>query len=373
MSKPVHEVAHIINSVKDQLTGIVSNAWKQRTLYAVSRCRTAAMGGHIDRCDNPKCNRLHLSYNSCRNRHCPKCQGHLKEEWIQKREAELLEVPYFHVVFTLPDSLNELCLQQPDMMYNMLFSCAWQVISGYGENHKFLGAKAGMIAILHTWGSNMSLHPHLHCIVPSGGINGSGKWKTTKSKGKYLFPVKSLSKVFRAKFLDQLNKNGCLDSSLHDKLVLKKWVVYAKRPFGGPHQVIKYLGRYTHKIAISNHRITDVGTDQVSFQVKDYRKGGRKGECVLTKVEFIRRFAMHILNRGFTRIRHFGFLSATGKKKYLDKIREQIPTKDSFQSKSTPVMVNVCPHCKKGRLVTVEVFSSDRAPPSNLVAQLRQS
>jgi len=373
MSKPVHEVAHIINSVNDQLPGIVSNAWKRRTLYAVSRCRTAAMGGHIDRCDNPTCNRLHLSYNSCRNRHCPKCQGHLKEAWIQKREAELLEVPYFHVVFTLPDSLNELCLQQPDLLYNMLFSCAWQVISGFGENHKFLGAKAGMIAILHTWGSNMSLHPHLHCIVPAGGINGSGKWKTTKSKGKYLFPVKSMSKVFRAKFLDELNENGCLDSPLYDQLVSKKWVVYAKRPFGGPMQVVKYLGRYTHKIAISNHRITDVGTDQVSFQVKDYRKGGRKRECVLTKAEFIRRFAMHILNRGFTRIRHFGLLSATGKKKYLDKIREQIPAKDSCQSKADPVMVNVCPHCKKGKLVIVEFFTSDRAPPSRQNQQILQA
>lgn len=373
MSRPVHEVAHIINSVKNQLPDIVSNGWKRRTLYALSHCRTAVLGGHIDRCDNPGCGKLHLSYNSCRNRHCPKCQGHLKEEWIRQREAELLEVPYYHVVFTLPDSLNELCLQQPDKMYNLLFSCAWQVISGFGANHKFLGAKPGMIAILHTWGSNMSLHPHLHCIVPAGGVNESGKWKTTRSKGKYLFPVKEMSKVFRAKFLDQLNKTGYLDTTLHHQLISKKWVVYAKRPFGGPMQVINYLGRYTHKIAISNHRISDVGTDQVSFQVKDYRNGGKKKECVLSKVEFVRRFAMHILSRGFTRIRHFGILSATGKRRYLDGIREQVPSKELLQTASTPNLLKVCPSCKKGRLVTVEVFSSDRAPPPGLLAQLSQS
>jgi hypothetical protein len=258
-------------------------------------------------------------------------------------------------------------------MYNLLFSCAWQVISGFGGNPKLLGAKPGMIAILHTWGSNLSLHPHLHCIVPGGGVNGSGKWKTTRSKGKYLFPVKAMSKVFRAKFLDQLNKKGCLDPTLHQKLISKKWVVYAKRPFGGPMQVITYLGRYTHKIAISNHRITDVGTDQVSFQVKDYRHGGKKKECVLSEVEFVRRFAMHILSRGFTRIRHFGILSATGKRRYLDGIREQVPSKELLQTASTPNLLKVCPSCKKGRLVTVEVFSSDRAPPPGLLAQLSQS
>ena len=264
MGRPVHELGHIINSIKGQLPSIVTNGWKQRTLYALMRCRTAAMGGHIDRCDNPKCHKLHISYNSCRNRHCPRCQGHKREQWIQKREDDLLNVPYFHVVFTLPDHLNGLSLHKPELLYSMLFKTAWQVIKGFGENHKFLGAKTGMIAVLHTWGSNMSLHPHLHCIVPAGGVNGSGQWTSTKSQGRYLFPVKSMSTVYRAKFLDALNKAGLLDATLHEKLLAKKWVVYAKRPFRGPQQVIEYLGRYTHKIAISNHRITAVGTDTVS-------------------------------------------------------------------------------------------------------------
>lgn len=329
------------------------------------------MGGHIDRCDHPSCNKLHLSYNSCRNRHCPKCQGHQREEWIQKREKELLNVPYFHVVFTLPDHLNGLCLHQPEVIYTMLFKTAWEVILGFGTNHKFLGALTGMISILHTWGSNMSLHPHLHCIVPAGGVNGSGKWKTTKSKGKYLFPVKAMSKVFRAKYLDALNKADLLEASLHEKLTAKKWVVYAKRPFRGPQQVTEYLGRYTHKIAISNHRITNVGCDTVSFKVKNYRKEGKQETCTLTKSEFIRRFTMHILPKGFVRIRHFGILSTTGKKKYLIPIREQVG-EVILATKREPSKMGMCPNCKKGRLVTIAIFTNDRAPPKHLLQKINQ-
>ena len=370
MGRPVHELGHIINSIKGQLPSIVTNGWKQRTLYALMRCRTAAMGGHIDRCDNPKCHKLHISYNSCRNRHCPRCQGHKREQWIQKREDDLLNVPYFHVVFTLPDHLNGLSLHKPELLYSMLFKTAWQVIKGFGENHKFLGAKTGMIAVLHTWGSNMSLHPHLHCIVPAGGVNGSGQWTSTKSQGRYLFPVKSMSTVYRAKFLDALNKAGLLDAALHEKLLAKKWVVYAKRSFRGPQQVIEYLGRYTHKIAISNHRITAVGTDTVSFTVKDYRKGGKKGTCTLTKQEFVRRFALHILPKGFVRIRHYGILSSTGKKKYLPMIREQTGTV-ALEIKREPLLLGICPSCKQGKLVTLMVFDPGRGPPGHLLGQIK--
>jgi hypothetical protein len=368
MSRPVHEVAHIINSVKADLPVIVNNGWKERTLYALSRCRTSAMGGHIDRCDYSECNKLHMSYNSCRNRHCPKCQGHQREEWVQKREEELLNVPYFHVVFTLPDHLNGLCLSKPETLYSMLFKTAWAVIDGFGQNHTFLGAQTGMIAVLHTWGSDMSLHPHLHCIVPAGGVTESGKWKHSKSNGKFLFPVKSMSKVFRAKFLDQLNKSEMLDAGLHEKLTSKPWVVYAKRPFAGPQQVIGYLGRYTHKIAISNHRITEVGSDSVSFTVKDYRNGGKKGTCTLLKTEFIRRFAMHILPRGFVRIRHYGMLSSTGKRKHLESIREQTGKVDLVIDRG-PVLLGLCPYCKQGKLVTISVFR-DRGPPRHLLEQI---
>jgi len=253
----------------------------------------------------------------------------------------------------------------------MLFKTAWETIYGFGQNHKFLGARTGMIAVLHSWGSNMSLHPHLHCIVPAGGVNGSGRWMITKSKGKYLFPVKAMSKVFRAKYLDALNKADLLEASLHEKLTAKKWVVYAKDPFYGPQQVTEYLGRYTHKIAISNHRIIDVGDHTVRFIVKDYRKGGKKGTCTLPKTEFIRRFAMHILPKGFVRIRHFGILSTTGKKKYLATIRNQTGTV-ILTIKREPIKLGLCPKCQKGKLVTIVTFSSDRAPPAHLLASINQ-
>lgn len=367
--RPVHELGSILGSV--HLPKIITNSWKLRTLYALSRCRTAAMGGHIDRCDHPDCGKLHLSYNSCRNRHCPKCQGHHREAWIQQREDELLNAVYFHVVFTLPDHLNELCLEKPALIYPMLFKTAWAVIRGFGANPKFLGATTGMIGILHTWGSNMSLHPHLHCIVPAGGVNDSGKWKTTKSKGKFLFPVKAMSKVFRAKFLDELNKAGLLDVTLHEKLAAKPWVIYAKRPFYGPKQVVEYLGRYTHKIAISNHRIRDVDNVSVTFSAKDYRHGGKKVPCKLPVREFIRRFALHILPKGFVRIRHFGLLSSTGKKKYLPLIRSQTGTILPFTDRE-PIKLGRCPCCKKGRLVTLAFFKNGRSPPQYLLAQLHQ-
>src|SRR5690606_7110554 len=183
MSCPDHEVAHVLERNREHLADHCANSWQARTLHALRKCRTAALGGHIDLCDNPGCHKLHLICNSCRNRHCPKCQGHKKEEWIQAREADLLNVSYFHVVFTLPSELNRLCLYEPKMVYSLLFKTAWSIIRDFGGNPKFLGARMGMIAILHTWGQNLSLHPHLHCIVPGGGITKTGKWKHAKAKG----------------------------------------------------------------------------------------------------------------------------------------------------------------------------------------------
>jgi hypothetical protein len=229
-----YEVATILRTHKDELTEICPNTWKQRTLFALSRCRTAAMGGHIDKCTNAKCKKLHLSYNSCRNRHCPKCQGHLKEKWIAAREADLLKCKYFHVVFTLPRELNKIALEEPKLYYNSLFKVAWGVLKDFSSNPKFLGAKTGMIAVLHTWGQNLSLHPHLHCIVPSGGLTKTGQWKNTKSAGKYLFPVKAMSRVFRARFVRELSKHVVLDQGDRKALFSKNWVIYAKQPFFGP-------------------------------------------------------------------------------------------------------------------------------------------
>src|SRR5680860_271087 len=324
MTAAAFEVAGVLERNREDLSCICTNSWQLRTLHALRKCRTAALGGHIDRCDNTGCDRLHLGYNSCRNRHCPKCPGHKREQWIRAREAELLNTPYFHVVFTLPDTLNRLCMYEPKQLYDLLFGTAWSVIRDFGENPKFMGATTGMVAILHTWGQNLGLHPHLHCIVPGGGITAGGKWKYAKNRGKYLFPVRAMSKVFRARFTEGLRKRSDLPTDLYGTLFAKEWVVYCKRPFMGPPQVVEYLGRYTHKIAIGNHRIKDLGQDGVTFSVKDYRHGGRKSLLRLSDGEFIRRFALHVLPKGFVRIRHYGILSSSKKKRLLPRIAAQI-------------------------------------------------
>ncbi|TXD86123.1 transposase, partial [Subsaximicrobium wynnwilliamsii] len=255
--RPRHTVADVLEMEQLQLKSLGLTSWHCRALQAIRRCRTKAMGGHIDKCDC--CHALHISYNSCRNRHCPTCQGHKREEWIRAREGELLNVPYFHLVFTLPSEFNSYALSHGKIVYGSLFRAAWQTLRQFGDNPKHLGGRMGMIAVLHTWGQNMSLHPHLHCIVPGGGLNRSGQWKKAKSNGKYLFNVKSMSKVFRGKYVAELRKSGLkIPQEVYSAVFGKKWVVFAKQPFGSPRYVIEYLGRYTHKIAISNHRITDV-------------------------------------------------------------------------------------------------------------------
>ncbi len=309
--KPRFEVGDVLNRHLEQLESLCANSWQARTLYALAACRTARLGGHIDRCDNPDCQALHLSYNSCRNRHCPKCQGHKREEWIRRREDDLLNTSYFHVVFTLPEALNPLAVYKSEGLYNLLFQTAHSVIQSFAANHKFLGARTGMVAILHTWGQNLSLHPHLHCIVPAGGITAAGKWKPTQGQGKYLFPVKAMSKVFRARMLAALRQQTHLRQALAKSLVQTPWVVYCKQPFAGPRQVIEYMGRYTHKVAISNHRLHSVDMNSISFTAKDYRKGGQKHLITLTPQEFIRRLCLHILPKGFVRIRHYGILASS--------------------------------------------------------------
>lgn len=287
----------------------------------------------------------------------------MREKWIAKREADLLNVSYFHVVFTLPDHLNELALQQPKLIYGLLFATAWEVIWDFGANPKMLGAKTGMIAVLHTWGQNLSLHPHLHCIVPAGGITAAGKWKSTKSRGSFLFPVKAMGKVFRARFVQRLRKEATVSPSLSDKLFTKPWVVYAKRPFFGPRQVIEYLGRYTHKIAITNSRICDLSDGQVCFRAKNYRQDAKPIMLKLDCREFIRRFALHIMPKGYTRIRHFGILNGRVKgayKKIVDQQRGSI----ILDMQPEPRLHRMCPECKKGKMQTIVAFDQ-RGPPSH--------
>jgi hypothetical protein len=361
-----HTVADILEMEQLQLKSLSMTSWHYRALQAIRRCRTQAMGGHIDRCDC--CHGLHISYNSCRNRHCPTCQGHKREQWIRARESELLNVPYFHVVFTLPSEFNSYALSQGKIVYGSLFRAAWQTLQQFGHNPKHLGGSMGMIAVLHTWGQNMSLHPHLHCIVPGGGLSKSGTWKTAKNKGKYLFNVKSMSKVFRAKYIAALRKSDLkIPQKIYNEVFNKKWVVYAKEPFRSPTYVIEYLGRYTHKIAISNHRIMDVDRKnrKVTFTAKDYRRAGKKTSLTVSSAEFIRRFTLHILPKGFTRIRHYGILSSSWKKEKLPKLQAELATVklEAIQRKE-PLLHRQCPMCKKGRLHTILLFN-DRGPPEN--------
>lgn len=353
--RPVFEVADVVRQLGNSIEGIGLNAHQLRTLRAISNCRTPALGGHVDACED--CGSIKISYNSCRNRHCPKCQGHQRESWIQQRTSELLPVPYFHVVFTLPDAMNRLAMHQPKIVYDALFKSAWQTINQFSQRK---GLHIGMVCVLHTWGQTLGLHPHLHCIVPGAGVNTKGDFKTLTPKGKYLFPAKALSKVYRAKYVAVLREQGIKDKQLIDQLFSREWVVYAKRPFGGPQQVIEYLGRYTHKIAISNHRLQSVDDANTTFSYKDYGSNGFKKVMKLQNREFIRRFALHILPLRYVRIRHYGILSSTWKRDKFIKLRERLQLPLHRQENKTKL--NICPCCKKGQMVSIAVFGT-RGPP----------
>lgn len=373
--QPQFEVAEILQNNWNSIdNGVLKlNSWQLRTLSAIKRCRTAQLGGHIDSCSS--CQHIQISYNSCRNRHCPKCQANKKEQWILKRQSELLPVPYYHVVFTIPETLNVYALQYPREIYSILFKASWQTIEAFSKDKKWIAAKMGMIAILHTWGQNLSLHPHLHCIVPGGGVNKQGKWKTAKvlktgKASKILFPVKAISKVFRGKFVALLRKElPQLPYRFYPKLYKHKWVVYAKRPFGGPKQVIEYLGRYTHKIAISNHRLKSLSNNSVSFTYKDYRQEGKNKTMSLTQKEFIRRFSLHILPKRFVRIRHYGILSSYWKRKKLSELQDKLDFTPPIQLMQTKN--HQCPKCKKHSLQVIFEFDA-RGPPTYWLEKIKK-
>jgi hypothetical protein len=379
--KAAIEVADVLDAHWPQVEqSSAINSWQLRTLSALRRCRTAALGSHADGCTS--CGHLRISYNSCRNRHCPKCQGLQREQWIQAREAELLPVPYFHIVFTLPDTLNQLCMYQPAVMYSILFDAVWDTINCFGHDAKWLGAQTGMIAILHTWGQTMTLHPHLHCIVAGGGLSKQNKWKRAKSEGKYLFNVKAMSTVFRGKYVAALKKQLPLliTPALLTELYKQPWVVFAKRPFDSPHSVIEYLGRYTHKVAISNHRLQKMENGKVDFTYKDYRQGAATKTMQLDGMEFIRRFSLHILPKGYVRIRHYGILSSSSKHRCAAAIKEQVPAIKipayiKPKVKGEPLNPKQCPCCKKETMQTLIHFKN-KPPPvywQQMAADLLQS
>jgi hypothetical protein len=371
------EVAHVLQSAWDGIAAPGKfNSWQLRTLDALARCRTASLGGHVDACAS--CAAVRISYNSCRNRHCPKCQTTQRDKWILAREKDILPVKYFHVVFTLPSELNGLCMAHPKIMYDALFQAAWKTLSVFSQDSSQLGAQTGMFAILHTWGQNLSLHPHIHCVVPAGGFTNDGRWKDARSRGAFLFPVKAMSNVFRAKYMECIREQfrrlqqDALPRTLRDALFSKAWVVYSKQPFGGPEQVMEYLGRYTHKIAISNHRLQNFSETHVTFSYKDYREEGKKKSMQLDTMEFVRRFAMHILPKRFVRIRHYGFLSGTAKRGKFEKVKEALRLrvgKPSVTKLPQKKVYNpqLCACCGNETMVRVLDFDF-RGPPAQLLS-----
>lgn len=281
-----------------------------KAINAILNCRTAKLGGHMDTC--PSCGEVKISYNSCRNRHCPKCQNLSKEKWIDARKADLLNVGYFHVVFTVPQELNSIIYANQKECYNLLFRCVSETLQELSNDKKYLGANIGLTAVLHTWGQNLCFHPHIHCIVPAGGLNSLGRW--IDSKRKFFLPVKVLSRKFRGKFLALLKQlKPDIQQDLLNDCYQKEWVVYCKPPFKTSACVVEYLGRYTHRVAISNNRILKLENGQVEFKWRDYKDSSKWKKMTVSAEEFIRRFLLHVLPPRFMKIRHFGFLSSRGK------------------------------------------------------------
>jgi len=359
-----------------------------KAMRAIEACRTSALGGHVDRCDH--CGYERVQYNSCRNRHCPNCQGLVRKRWVHAREQELLPIPYFHVVFTLPAALRPIALVNQREIYNLLFHAASETLLQLGRDERHLGGQVGSIAVLHTWGQTMMDHPHLHCIVTGGGIsNDDSRWTQPKKmtpKRDFFIHVNVISDLFKKKFLDYFKRQyhaGAFkwvgqirylqDKSafqqLLDQLYAKKWVTYCKRPFGGPEQVIRYLGHYTHRVAISNGRIKSYEDGKVSFSWKDYRDGSKTKIMTLAVVEFIRRFLLHILPDNFYRIRYYGLLANRDRKTKLSRCRKLLGVVAAVEShelnnkKFDVLLLELCgvdiwrcPACQTGRMVRVKIL-----------------
>lgn len=389
--RPRHEVAEIFQRYLEG--GLPCGAapewtWEQRAVVdQILACRTARLGGHVDECD--ACGHQTISYNSCRNRHCPKCQGSAQAGWLEARQAEVLPVPYAHVVFTLPQVLAPLALQNPRVVYDLLFRTAAETLQQIAQNPRHLGARLGFFAILHTWGQTLVHHPHVHLVVPAGGLAADGHTWMSCRPGFFL-PVRVLSRLFRGKFVAELKeafRQGRLE--LHGRLTplrspaaferllheacRTEWVVYAKPPFDRPEHVLEYLARYTHRVAISNHRLLHVDERTVTFRFKDYRSR-RARSLTLPLGEFARRFLLHVLPKGFVRIRYYGFLANSSRVRLLASCRAALAQPDNCRGSEAehgehgemlldllPIGLRLCPHCKNGLLRCVQIL--ERPPP----------
>jgi Putative transposase/Transposase zinc-binding domain len=351
----------------------------QKVLHRLKVCRTAGLGYHVYQCSNEDCGQLKYQYHSCRDRHCPQCGAMKKDEWMEARMQELLPVKYYHVVFTLPHELNSLVLGHRKVLFKLLFDASAQTLLCFAKDEKYLGALPGIISVLHTWGQQLSFHPHIHCIVSGGGITTDNTWKqATKNDWQFLFPVKAMGIVYRTKFLQALqqmiDKNEIIvpaatnTKQLISLLYQKDWIVYAKAPFGGPHSVIEYLGRYTHKVAISNHRISSIGEkdDTVIFEYKDYGDDNRKKLMTLSGTEFIRRFEQHILPKGFTKIRTYGYLANRNRHQRISEVLKKMKLPPHKGLVKIPlelrmkqhygIDINQCPCCKQMTLQLLKIY-----------------
>jgi Putative transposase/Transposase zinc-binding domain len=353
-----------------------------KVMSAIEACRTAELGGHVERCED--CARLQVSYNSCRNRHCPKCQGAAAQRWLEARQAELLPIAYYHVVFTLPAQIGDIAFQNKAAVYDILFKAASETLLTIAADPKHLGARIGLTAVLHTWGSALTHHPHVHCIVPGGGLSPDGqRWISCRPR--FFLPVRVLSRLFRRRFLDRLaeaHAEGRLVffgelAGLADRAAFTarlaplrraEWVVYAKRPFAGPESVLAYLARYTHRVAISSSRLVSLDDRGVTFRWKDYRADGQARRKLMTLApgEFIRRFLIHVLPTGFHRIRHYGLFANTARAANLARARVLLqappPAVDASAEPEPPAKPPIACPCCGGRMVLVEIFERGASP-----------
>jgi hypothetical protein len=387
MNSPPFEVADIIRAAGASFVEKNRSwlSWQHlRVLRAIERCRTAALGGHLDRCSH--CGHQAISYNSCRNRHCAKCQTNARDKWLAAREKELLPVRYAHVVFTLPHQLSRLTLSNKRIVYDLLFRASAATLLEIAADPKHLGAEIGFMSVLHSWGQNVLLHPHVHCVIPAGGLSlDHQRW--IRPRYAFFLPVKVLSRVFRGKFvagLKQTFQKGKLvfpgtlrflaqEPAFHSflrSLFRHDWVVYAKPPFGGPQHVLHYLARYTHRVAISNHRLVAFTDGKVTFRWKDYAHHNKQRLMTVTAEEFLRRFFLHVLPHGFVRIRFFGFLANRRRKSLLPLCQQRLMTlphpdsPDTVQPKSSSAALWRCPRCG-GPMLLVERFTALQLGPSS--------
>jgi hypothetical protein len=363
MSRPPFEVADVIRRAGDSFRQRTSLTWPQRkVLDAIAHCRTAALGGHRDQCSN--CGHQAISYNSCRNRHCPKCQTNARDKWLAKRQQELLPANYFHLVFSVPHALVPLMWQNQRGLFSLLFESSAATLLEVAADPRHLGAEIGFLAILHTWGQTLQPHPHIHCVVPGGGLSFDHR-RWLSSRLRFFLPVKVLSRVFRGKFIAGLRRafrnhqlvfyGECRPFAVEQNFVAflrtllqQDWIVYAKSPFGGPKHVLHYLARYTHRVAISNHRLLAISDSAVSFRWKDYAHGSKPRTMTLSPQEFLRRFLQHVLPRGFPRIRYFGWLANRRRKNLLPLCRlllHQPPPATQASSFNQPTTWP-CPLCQ---------------------------